>query len=49
MRPSVAGDGAGERVELDPGRLQCAASGGGFAASESADAQDEFGEVEGLG
>ena len=32
-----------------PGRLEGAAAGGGFAAGERADAQDEFGEVEGLG
>ena len=38
-----------ERVELDPGGVQCAAVGGGFAARERADAEDELGEVEGLG
>ena len=48
-RLSVAGDGASRGVKLDPGRLERAAAGRGFAAGERADAQHEFGEVEGFG
>ena len=47
--PPVAGDGAAQRVELDPGGAQDAGPGGGLAAGQGADAQHEFGEVEGLG
>src|SRR5712691_9418845 len=46
---AVAGDGAAERVELYPGRAQDAGLGGGLAAGQGADAQYEFGEVEGFG
>ena len=46
--PSVAGDGASERVELDSAGGEGAVAGGGFAAGERTYAQDELGEVEGL-
>ena len=37
---SVAGDGAGERIEFDAGGLEDPGAGGGFSAGERADAQD---------
>ena len=47
--PSVAGGGAAQRVELDPGRAQGAGPRGGLAAGQGADAQHQLGEVERLG
>ena len=50
IEPSaVAGGSASERVEFDACGCEGALSGGGFAACERSDAQDELGEVEGLG
>ncbi|MFI6061801.1 hypothetical protein [Streptomyces sp. NPDC051286] len=46
---AVAAGGAAHRVEFDAHRAQGAGPGGGATAGQGADAQNEFGKVEGLG
>src|ERR1700733_14071966 len=47
--PSVAVGGMAQGIEFDAGRAEDTGPGRGLAAGQSADPEDQFGEVEGLG